>query len=192
MSRWVFNLLNLIVGILVGFLLAGIAMAHADHNTYGVWKQSQVRVESEPGVDTAEMIRPWNEMAGRELFVIAPVGEKADVNLSPLADYTWVEIKSDGKHMQHCRIHYRRTAIKYDYIMQHEIGHCLGFHDHMKLPDSYGRTTLRQCNKPEEPNYSHYRGVMAYCGWHDPLYRKWRWFGPADIDMMKRYGYRKS
>lgn len=162
--------------------------AHADHLWKGGWADKTViTVESEPGIDVAAAVKPWNDMAGRTLLKPVPPGTRAQVLWSPSTDATWVEWKHDASgFLTDCRVRYNKNAV---HVMQHEIGHCLGFHDHTRVPDPYGRTTLRQCNEPDQPNYSAYRGVMAYCGFGSPSYRAWRWFGAADIEMMRRAGY---
>lgn len=170
--------------------MAGALPASADHIPIGRWPAAKmvITVETEPGIDVAAVVKPWNDMAGKVLLKPVPAGIRADILWSPSADVTWVDWNHNKNgSMTDCRIHYRSNTV---WIMQHEMGHCLGFGDHTRLPDSYGRTGLRQCNKPDEPNYSAYRGVMAYCGWSSSAYRDWRWFGPADIDMMERAGYR--
>lgn len=154
--------------------------AHADH-AVATWPQPIITVETEAGIDVAEVIRPWNEMAGRELLRAVPPGTRADIKWSP-GEATWVRWYYAGRKMYDCRIYYSHRTT---YVMQHEMGHCLGFYDHVKIPDPWNRP-WRQCNRPDLPRYSAYRGSMAYCGFRDPVYRQWRWFGPADQQMLKR------
>lgn len=164
------------------FMLVAMSVpAHADH-AVATWPQSIITVETEPGIDIPEVIRPWNKMAGRELLRAVPPGQPADIKWSK-HEATWVKWYYAGRKMYDCRIHYSHTTT---YVMQHELGHCLGFYDHVRVPDPWGRTTWRQCNRPDLPYYSHYRGVMAYCGFRNEAYRNWRWFGAADVDMLRR------
>lgn len=84
-------------------------------------------------LNTADIIEPWNRLAGWSLFVPAP-GLGADINFIP-SDKTWVEPNPDYRtNYTSCTVYWNSTepvlnlftAVE---VAQHEIGHCLGFVD---------------------------------------------------------------
>ncbi len=115
----------------------------------------------------------WNEAAGHRLFERSDSKAAADVGLAPsdAGSYT-VCLGADGSYdlrqpYASCTVYLayhgrsRATVI----TAQHELGHTLGFVDHVeswRYADFAGLSP-RVCDDPENPAYSPYRGVMSFC-----------------------------
>lgn len=129
-------------------------------------------------------------MAGWQLFKQVQSETGADVVFKPDSS-TWVEAKPTYRQPYTlCIIHSSGNST---HMYRHEIGHCLGFSDHIwksllsdpryNNPDLYGQ--IKICDDPRHPQYSPYSGVMSYCDWN----YEWRWFGINDRNMMAAAGY---
>lgn len=110
----------------------------------------------------------WNRLAGRQLFtVVEAVDTETDVFVSytstgvSAADPRWTD--EDGR--LHCSVSLAHGGTN---TLVHELGHCLGFADHL-----YGWQYERQkgngpavCDDPDHPAFSNYEGIMSYCHTH--------------------------
>lgn len=145
------------VVVLIALLLppggAGADHSFADLTDHPVMPRPMV-VTAEHPEDQAligEYIRPWNVLAGKPVFV-EQVGSV--VIRRSTGTRAWTEM-ADGQ----CTIHLPAGSTVA--LARHELGHCLGFADHVPT----GTVTThydnpRFCNGPDR---SPYRGVMSYC-----------------------------
>lgn len=126
-----------------------------------------------------DLVSPWNLLAGWELFVITC--DSPDVTFRE-APATWVEANYLSP-FSHCTIH----AAEFDTnLLRHELGHCLGFADHVRAEELAPQLiNAAICDDPSTPHYLSYRGIMSYCDW-DPASR---WFGDDDRQMLIVAGY---
>ena len=128
------------------------------------------------------LLSRWNTAAGWRLFV--PVARGGDVRFVR-GRGTYVQgLPSKTAAFTSCVIYYTG----YDkQTLTHEMGHCLGLADSVRWQPNMSRwVNPSQCDRPDKPRYSAYRGVMSYCDWYDER----TWFGPADRALLKRTGYR--
>jgi hypothetical protein len=170
------------IAIVVGALSMGLMLrpepAQAHHsfgNLSGFAKAREGRESitlcAPPAIEGESVIAPWNELAGWGLFRLSC--EKPDIIfVSDRA--TWVQ----ATYLQpftNCRIHYASVSTR---VHQHEIGHCLGFADHVPPGQLHrlGSVNAGEC--------AGYRGVMSYCDWGGR-----HWFGDDDREMLVRAGY---
>lgn len=136
--------------------------------------RESLRVCAPADIDSEGVIAPWNGLAGWELFVLSC--DAPDITFSPAAA-TWVEADYE-RPFTRCRIHYSTASTM---IQRHEIGHCLGFADHVRPweqgPDKW--VGEKPCGD--------YAGVMSYCTWNEQ-----HWFGDDDFLMLAEAGYGRS
>lgn len=144
----------------------------------------------------------WNTAAGWELF--RWVGRSpAQVRLAPdlpeatTVAWAWVErdLYPNGFVLA-CTVHYKPSVGPSMAVdgLAHEIGHCLGFTDHLNyLGDTDGAgprpapdATHPQCVSPSAPHYSAYTGIMSYCSWMVPSLH----WGVHDRATLRFHGYR--
>lgn len=185
----------------VAIIIAGILLINkvfADH-LFGVQSGfdkarngQTLQVYSEVvGLKTADVIAPWNNLAtnaGRTtpLFKTTTNSLSADIKFVNDAS-TWVQVYPCSDYNCNytlCVVHSNTTST---HTMRHEIGHCLGFGDHITAstnPASYINPKI--CDDPNNPNYSSYHGVMSYCDWN---YELLRWFKNDDRQMLINRGY---
>lgn len=156
-------------------ICSGQAEAHHLFNTSSGFAKARhqkesIRVCAPAVIDGPAVIAPWNRLAGWQLFALSC--EHPDVTY--VGDrVTWVET-TYRQSFTHCRIHYASPMTK---VHQHEIGHCLGFADHVAPGGDDSRwVNAQQC--------AGYRGVMSYCDWNGQA-----WFGDDDRAMLILAGY---
>jgi len=160
---------------------AGWEKASSSRRPVLVWSKRSL------GVDVGGSIAPWNWLAGWRLFRQARNRRSADVvfRLSK-SPQTWTECPPTYMEPFHlCIVWVADPAIE---MTRHELGHTLGFADHIPA-DDYAEgihVSPRVCDASGHPEFSAYHGVMSYCDWRDG-YRGW--FGPKDRAMLKRAGY---
>lgn len=116
----------------------------------------------------ADAIAPWNALVpGLEVFTVAPTWKEADVRARPGrwsgAGCHWNYHSGD---FRRCYITLQPDHVAAPYglgVLQHELGHTLGYADHAS-PEFYvagfGR---RVCGDPDHPRYHPYMGIMTYC-----------------------------
>lgn len=137
--------------------------------------------ESAYALDLPAIIAPWNRIAGWQLFAIACPGDITFVT----SGSTWVQpYPTYREPYTSCTI-YVSFSYATTYWMRHEIGHCLGFADHIyaSLLSNPNYINPRVCDDPAHPLFSSYRGVMSYCAsflW---------WFYRDDCRMLQDAGY---
>lgn len=138
-----------------------------------------------------QMIRPTSTASGW----IAFSGDLPEDS----ARVAWVEEFSvdNGDWYYKCIIHYKWSAIVSGVIdgnlFAHEVGHCLGYNDHLSVniynctPDTLqcADAAHPQCNAPDQPYYSAYSGIMSYCNW----YNHTNWYGTYDKASLYHWGY---
>jgi hypothetical protein len=139
------------------------------------------------GVDVRGSIAPWNWLAGWQLFRQARNRRSADVvfRLSK-SPQTWTECPPSYMEPFHlCIVWVADPAIQ---MTRHELGHTLGFADHIPAAVHAEDThvSAKVCDISDHPQFSAYHGVMSYCDWRDG---ERGWFGPKDSAMLKRAGY---
>lgn len=174
MSR---RLILALVGVLSMLAVgSGRAEAHhlfAEHSGFAKAREAResLRVCAPPVIDGPSVIAPWNELAGWRLFVISC--DRPDITFVPDA-VTWTQA-TYLKPFTYCRIHYASPLVR---SIQHEIGHCLGFADHVETGNGHGGRWVNP------GSCAGYRGVMSYCDWDGR-----HWFGEDDHAMLSRAGY---
>jgi hypothetical protein len=156
-----------------------------------------------PGVTAdADLLAPWNYTAGWQLFQPVstataditfasrpilckwsdynPAGTACNNAANAIGAYPELYLNPGGT-MRECRLlwseHAAGTVILTTTVLQHEIGHCLGF-----TPGGGIDTCAPQT----------YLGVMSYCGfyWSDATGLRPNWWGIQDQQMLQRAGYR--
>lgn len=152
--------------------------------------RTSVRVWAQPslGIDLGAVIRPWNRLAGWNLFRVVGVAKRADVLFRP-SNSTWVRCgPSYTEAYQRCVIWSATSSKK---ILRHELGHALGFADHVQAAvyARGGHVNPKVCDDPADSSYSRYSGVMSYCSWNSVHQA---WFGRGDERMLTRAGYGNS
>jgi hypothetical protein len=173
------------------------------HSRYSTPRQS-IQVGPMPtneGFPVSSIVAPWNSAAGWTLFrpVAAPTGAqqvifKADLSASSTHG-AWVQrILYPNGYIWKCVIHYDRARVGPTGIwtgldqwgMAHEVGHCLGFRDHLNTTSTPGAP---QCVTASAPYFSAYEGVMNFCDWFSTWYRTNVWFHRHDINSLYHYSY---
>jgi hypothetical protein len=173
--------------------MSGASASHTFGGSAGWEKASSSRdpillwTKGNLGVDLGGAAAPWNWLAGWELFRGAHDRRSADVvfRKSKSSD-TWTECPPAYTEPFHlCIVWVADPSIE---MIRHELGHTLGFADHIRATDyAEGRHIgAKVCDSSEHPEYSGYHGVMSYCDWMDDFRG---WFGPKDRAMLKRAGY---
>ena len=160
---------------------AGWEKASSSRRPILVWSKKNL------GVDVRGSIEPWNWLAGWQLFRQAGKRRSADVvfrrSKSP---QTWTECPPSYMEPFHlCIVWVADTSIE---MTRHELGHTLGFADHIPAADHAEgmHMSARVCDASDHPKFSAYHGVMSYCDWRNGFRG---WFGPKDRAMLKRAGY---
>lgn len=135
----------------------------------------------------ADIIEPWNHLAGWSLFVPAS-GPNADVNFAP-SNRTWVRPNpSEGVNYTDCTVYWNATepilnSFNATQVAQHEIGHCLGFVDFVGgAVNTFDYVNPQRCDAPS-PKF--YFGIMGlgYC--YGPEYA----FSSHDRKLLELAGY---
>lgn len=185
-SLGLFGLRLIILTFLLG--IAGVYPANASHlfdpdSGFEKARSGRVSIRICDGaglVPVGNVIGPWNSLARWELFVTTC--DSPDVTLRE-APSTWVETNYLGPFSQ-CTIH----GAEFDTnLLRHELGHCLGFADHVRIHELAPQLiNAAICDDPSSPTYLPYHGIMSYCDW-DPASR---WFGDGDRQMLIVAGYR--
>lgn len=179
----------------LGFLLslpAGPAWADHPFGQGAGWEKarteprSSILVWADPGlhIDLPAVIEPWNRLAGWELFDVVRSPTRADVLFRPSAE-TWVQCDpSYGEAYTRCVVW---SATSSTTTHRHEIGHALGFADHVEagVYGEGGHVNPAVCDDAAHPAYSGYVGVVSYCDWTSGH----AWFGPEDRRMLAMAGY---
>lgn len=156
--------------------LVGLAMwlglfaaVRADHQACAYAPTLPLTVRIEPGVD-ATMVRAamaeWNRFYGG---VFVETAGAATVTVRPSVQ-TWVDMPCD----KNTSVVYAGTDVDLSYWMTHELGHTLGFADHIPAEqDPTGYINPGRC--PPDG----YEGIMSYC------IPRSTWFGLDDYRMMR-------
>lgn len=130
-------------------------------------------------IDLSQVIAPWNRTAGWELFAVSCAAPDV-VFRSGVT--TWVQADYLGPFLG-CTIHVADYGVE---TLRHELGHCLGFADHVyRGQDRTVWVNAAVCDDPSHPAYMPYRGVMSYC---DSSLTQ-LWFGTDDQLMLARARY---
>jgi hypothetical protein len=121
-------------------------------------------------------VRRWDEQAGRRLFARTADRSAAEVVLTDGAGVGWAVACYDAAGAYGMRAAYARCLVFVAYTgatrsttwtLVHELGHTLGFVDHVPAADyrRYVRWGLdpRVCDDPTHPAYSRYDGIMSAC-----------------------------
>ena len=161
-------------------------------------------IPSVAGYTNAQVIFPWNYTAGWPMFKLTNsnyIGQilwKADLAASAPRS-AWVQRidgPGAGNWYSSCVIHYKPGTLTF-IIAKHEIGHCLGFNDHIQILLTTGCTsdgrqcagpTQPQCNAPTRPYYSNYTGEFSYCTFYNASLH----FGAHDRASLYVAGYRPA
>jgi hypothetical protein len=164
-------------------LTAGAAPASAHHlfaEEAGFERTSTVRVARTAGIDVDAVIAPWNRIAGRQLFAVVDSGAQITFQRAAV---TWVQPSTSyTSRYTACTVHYAETT---PYTLSHELGHCLGFADHINaaaLNAHYINPAV--CDALTNAFYNSYKGVMSYCSWNTGAA-----FGREDRAMLEKAGY---
>ncbi len=190
----------LAVGITLGSLQMGNqeAAAHSISPEAGFDKarqgqQESIRVWKDPVTlkkfRLYDAIHPWNEMAGWDLFKIVKLERNADVKFVLTVHTEWQTECSPSPQDSYTTCTIDVTNPLSLSSGQHELGHTLGYADHVT---DYNIATYpaglnpRVCDNPHSPLYSQYKGVMSYCTIPKD------WFGRDDKNLLKKAGYIKK
>jgi len=196
----------LFVFVAVFFLLINAPIAEAHHKTYpeAGFKRAiypnrmsiRVQYSSTNDIDEKAVIAAWNRAAGWRLFRLSnykPHVTFVKDRTIPVA-HAWLQPSWTKRgYYTHCTIFYRARRTP---VIQHELGHCLGFPDHVryespwppKNPDgSLKYFKPRNCDRPDKPGYSSYYGVISHCAASLD-----RWFIYQDRKMLYNAGYRTA
>lgn len=191
---------RVLFGLIIAAVLVGVYVSSvvADHlfGTQGGFNKARngqtLLVYSEVvGLRVADIIAPWNTLvsnAGRRtpLFATTLNRSVADIEFVNSAS-TWVQAFPCSDYncdYTLCRIHSSGTDT---HTFRHEIGHCLGFADHIySTMDPVRYINPKICDDPAHPKYSSYKGVMSYCDWN---YEATLWFKDPDRQMLIKGGY---
>jgi hypothetical protein len=152
---------------------AGFAKAKLSAETptaVAIWKPARWKVSLNAA------IRGWNRQARRQLFVRAWKKGDADVVLADGTDVGWAAACYDSTGAFDMYRRYARCTVFLPYhgdtpgttwTLVHEMGHTLGFVDHVHASEyrRYVRLNLdpRVCDDPSHRAYSPYDGIMADC-----------------------------
>ncbi len=194
----------LAVGITLGSLQAGSqeAAAHSISPEAGFDKarqnpQESIRVWKDPEklkkLRLFKAIKPWNEIAGWDLFKIVNFEKNADVKLVLTENTGWQTECSPSPQDSYTSCIIRVPNPLTFRTVQHELGHTLGFADHIKHYDlaTYpAGLNPRVCDDVNSPLYSPHerKGIMSSCGSSaDSLA-----FGKDDIRLLSKAGYAKK
>jgi hypothetical protein len=157
--------------------VAGFAQAKLSASSprpIAVWKPARWHIR------LGEAIDMWNGQARRTLFVRVWDASRADVVLQDGTGIGWAAACYDASGTYDMEAAYSRCTIFVPYhgatrsttwTLVHEMGHTLGFVDHVVAADydRYVRWNLdpRVCDDPSHPAYSPYNGIMSECEAHD-------------------------
>jgi hypothetical protein len=139
------------------------------------------------GVDVYAVIDAWNKLAGTDIFIHSATNPTVVFAKSPRQPYTYVSQTNPGT----CYIYVGRNYGPQTWVMQHEIGHCLGLADHIRVSDTYKPTNknyIAVCGAPWHPKHSSYSGIMSYCD----FFTRRNWFGAHDKETLVKHGYAKE
>lgn len=179
------------------------------HSSTSGWYQARVLKEpiwiaNVPGsFPDTEVYGAWNTAAGWQL--IRPTSTLSgwiSFKTQTVSAQTWTVRQSveNGNWYYSCTIYYPWSTVydtnQFILTMRHEVGHCLGFSDHIDVystsncdtanPPRCAGPTQPQCNQPSQPYYSAYKGIMSYCS-------KQNYIGlplpPDDVYSLALYGY---
>ncbi|MBI4064591.1 MAG: hypothetical protein HY401_09885 [Elusimicrobia bacterium] len=159
--------------------------------------RQSVTIWIDPGVgtDLTAAINAWNALAGWELFRQTRDQGAADVKVYATGNislakhgtaYIWPSLTEP---YYSCRI-YLYGAYEETMTLQHELGHCLGFADHVtpwyleSNPKKAG--VVKVCDQANHPQYSPYKGIMSYCTQN---LAPQEIFGADDLLMLLEAGY---
>jgi len=149
-----------------------------------------IRVGGLPGIDPNEVVRVWNQDAGRTIAVV----DVADPQVLFVGDLpatgpsAWVQPLPDrfGPYTS-CVIHYDPSRLLSELGvtgMQHEFGHCLGFRDIERFPQQT-RADNEQCTAAGRADYNATALRMSYCYFWTPQL----WGGEGDRASLFAAGY---
>ena len=149
------------VALVAAALFVGIPSAAADHGygqpqaTWPITVQADGRVRA-----LRRAVAGWNRTAGRPIFRLAREGATVTFAIDGQA---WTEfLPSHDRYvpgLEPCIVHLPPRAGTR--TVQHELGHCLGFADHVRAWYQPKLVTAgRVCDYSARPQY---RGIMSYC-----------------------------
>lgn len=146
----------------------------------------------------------WDTAAGWDMFVMTGDKDAADVRVvsAPPGVNTGTDIVGVNPNTGNYTlviIYLEDWAKGQKYPTVHELGHALGFADHVFqyqfLPVWESGANPRVCDNENHWAYSPYNAVMSYCTPAEGLYPDiWgdNWFQKADKNMLYRQGYRAN
>lgn len=149
-------------------------------NPIAIWKSPYLKIE------LMGAITPWNNLAGWTLFYESFHEAQADIRLVPSERTIVIAHPSYTEPFTSCIVY---VSAKHDnrHSITHELGHCLGFADHVtkELFNDPKLCNPRVCDRTSHHAYHPYSGVMSYCDWGHPE----RWFRDDDRNMLIEAGY---
>lgn len=167
----------------VAGLAATAGTASADHSfsaEAGFERSSTIRVSRTSGIDVNAVVAPWNRIAGRTLFAV--VDSDPQITFRPAAVSFAQPSPAYASRYTSCTVNYAETT---SFTLSHELGHCLGFADHVDVASHnayYVNPAI--CDAVGNTIFSSYKGVMSYCSWQSGAA-----FGREDRAMLVNAGY---
>lgn len=142
--------------------------------------------------DVPAIIAPWNKIARQNILALS-VNPEADITFEVSRD-GWTQIDWDYDNAGHLKHVWIKVGNDHNDTrsLQHEMGHGLGFNDHVNAAYLQASVANRPvypadtpvCDSRRHPNYVKYQGVMSYCSWGRG------WWGRDDQALMELAGYR--
>jgi hypothetical protein len=149
---------------LTAALLLLPSVAGGDHLRHekSPWEHVPITVSDHPDLPVAQVVSDWNTTAGFQLLTLVPEDGQIEVRWSEHAHSYAAPNPWGGAHPVRCvaAVSHGHAHIA-DRVLAHEVGHCLGWADHVLA--SQHHSGARVCDDPSHPAFSPYAGIMSYC-----------------------------